>query len=53
MGIVKNQEKMINNRLKKQIVNNKVKTELNNNHKDNKRVTPIRIRARISLVNLG
>ena len=53
MGIVENQEKMINNRFKKQIVNNKVKTELNNNHKDNKRVTPMRIRAGTSLVNLG
>ena len=53
MGIVENQEKMINNRFKKQIVNNKVKTELNDNHKDNKWVTPMRIRTGTSLVNVG
>ena len=53
MGIVENQEKMISNRFKKQIVSNKVKTELNDNHKDNKRVTLIRIRAGTSLVNVG
>ena len=51
MGIVETQEKMINNGFKKQI--NRVKTELDNNHKDNKRVTPMRIRAGTSVVNLG
>ena len=51
--IVEDQDNMINNKLHKQIVNNKVKTDLNNDHNDNKRVTPIRIRAGTSLVNLG
>ena len=53
LRIVEDQDIMINNKLHKQIVNNNVKIDLNNDNNDNKRVTPIRIRAGTFLVNLG